>query len=83
MLYQKNCPLCGHELDNDDIDYSFPGCQDEYSICPKCNNSFLIKVRYGHPWKADYHQVKPLGDGYYEAIEGTEKTLYLNTKERR
>ena len=51
--YKKECPLCGEELDCDDIDYNFKGNQDEYSICNHCHTSFVFYIRYGKVWKYD------------------------------
>lgn len=44
--YQKKCPKCNTQLEYDDVDYSFEGCQDEYSVCPKCQISFIFRIRY-------------------------------------
>lgn len=44
--YQKKCPKCDTQLEFDDVDYSFDGCQDEYSVCPKCQLSFIFRIRY-------------------------------------
>lgn len=49
--YKKECPLCGEELDCDDIDYNFKDNQDEYSICNHCHTSFVFYIRYGKVWK--------------------------------
>lgn len=44
----KTCPKCGSELQLDDLDFNFKGCQDEYYFCSneKCNMNFHVKVRY-------------------------------------
>ena len=51
--YKKKCPICGEELEVDDIDYKFEGNQDEYSTCNHCHTSFLFYIRYNHVWKYD------------------------------
>ena len=51
MAYVTICPLCGKELRIDDIDFSFRGNQDEYSICDHCHTSFIFYIRYGSVWK--------------------------------
>lgn len=53
MLYLKNsgraiCPVCKKELIKDDLNFNFPGNQDEYYLCENvaCNISAFCKVRY-------------------------------------
>lgn len=55
--YYKNCPKCGGKLRCDDIDYSFEGCQDEYSECPNCHLTFYVKVRFGEISSIDIRQM--------------------------
>ena len=40
------CPICGKEMRLDDVDYNFPGNQDNYWICDECSVSALEKIRY-------------------------------------
>ena len=44
--YLKKCRRCGNLLIVDDIDYQFPGCQDEVLWCEKCHRWYFVKVRY-------------------------------------
>ena len=46
-LYYKVCQKCGNQVNVEDIDYQFDGCQDEYVFCEKCNEDIFVKVRYG------------------------------------
>lgn len=41
------CPDCNVPMELDDIDYRFPGNQNEYYVCPKCGKSMTAKIRYG------------------------------------
>lgn len=54
--YSKDlpCEYCGIDLELDDIDYNFNGCQDEYCYCKKCGRGVFIKVRYGKICKVEY-----------------------------
>ena len=48
------CPDCGGQMEIDDIDYRFKGCQDEYWICEKCRATAFVKVRYGKVCKTEF-----------------------------
>jgi len=51
------CPICGKEMEIDDIDYRFDGCQDEYWKCETCGEaSAFVKVRYGKVCKTEYNE---------------------------
>lgn len=45
-LKEPKCIYCKHELEIDDIECNFEGCQDEWWICPHCGASLRVKVRY-------------------------------------
>ena len=84
--YVKTCPLCGAKLDIDDIDYSFKGKQDEYSICNACHYDFRFYIRYGSLWKYDktplkYHEACNdfVEAGWYADGQPTE-TVYVYKK---
>ena len=57
------CKNCNKEMYVDDLDYSFEGCQDEYWLCPNCNDSVFVKVRYGKVCKKIYQR----GDEIYDS----------------
>ena len=63
----KKCPICNCDLQLDDIDFMFKGCQDEYYFCSNenCEMSFYVKVRYD---KACKHQMID-GDGVVSEIK--------------
>lgn len=42
------CPVCGEEMELDDVDYNFYGNQDNYFICNNDNVSCYQNVRYGN-----------------------------------
>lgn len=49
------CPKCDKEMEIDDIDYNFDGCQDEYWKCnDTCQCMAIVKVRYGKVCKVEY-----------------------------
>ncbi len=49
------CPKCGKEMEIDDLDYRFDGCQDEYWKCENCGEfSALVKVRYKKVCKVEF-----------------------------
>ena len=50
------CELCGRDMELDDIDYRFKGCQDEYWLCSLCNTSAYVRVRYGKAISTDIQQ---------------------------
>lgn len=40
----KKCKKCKSEIEVDDVDFNFQGCQDEYLICKKnAKNQYLSK----------------------------------------
>lgn len=55
--YLKKCRQCGNLLLNDDIDYNFDGCQDEWDICNECNLLYFVKVRFGRICKVTKHKI--------------------------
>lgn len=55
------CKFCGGEMEIDDVDYNFPGNQNELWICRTCLSSLWRKIRYkkvlllSYQWqKSDY-----------------------------
>ena len=40
------CKKCDTYFYLDDIDYDFEGKQDEYWVCPCCNSTMKVMVRY-------------------------------------
>lgn len=55
MQKKPVCPKCKQEMELDDIDYNFKGCQDEYFACFKCYTGCNVKVRYNKVCKVEYY----------------------------
>ena len=49
--YIRKCPICGGDIEIDDIDYNFKGNQDEYAYCHHCHVALITKVRFNAPLK--------------------------------
>lgn len=49
--YIRKCPICGGDIEIEDIDYNFKGNQDEDAYCHHCHVALTTKVRYGTPIK--------------------------------
>ena len=45
------CPYCGHDMELDDVDYNFDGCQDNFYVCEHCHSDLVEKIRFGKVWK--------------------------------
>lgn len=54
--FNGKCKNCDKEMNVDDIGYYFEGCQDEFWICPHCDTTVYIKVRYNHICKSVWHK---------------------------
>ena len=51
------CENCGSDdIEADDLDFRFKGCQDEYYICNCCHRAIYVKVRYNKVCKVEYTQ---------------------------
>ena len=79
--YVKKCPICGEELEVEDIDYNFEGNQNELSTCNKCHKTFEFFIRYGHLWKYTkmdliYHEKEDIWESDDDHIE----TIYVYKK---
>lgn len=53
------CPKCKKEMELDDIDFDFPGKQNNYWLCNKCHSSAFDKIRYGKLWKREFTEPGP------------------------
>ena len=56
MGSQITCKYCNTPMERDDTDFHFRGCKDEYWVCPHCNSSAFVKVRYGEVASITYSQ---------------------------
>lgn len=50
---ERECSNCHHDMQIEDINYRFPGNQDEFYVCPYCNYMQEVKVRFGKIWKIE------------------------------
>lgn len=55
--HQGFCNECGSEMYLDDVDYDFPGKQDEYWHCIQCETSCILEIRFNKPFREIWHTV--------------------------
>lgn len=67
-VYNSKCPICKDKIINDDIDFQFEGCQDEYSYCLRCDIFIYTKVRYFR-YTYTIRELTQEEKEYYERIE--------------
>lgn len=49
------CKYCGRDMELDDCDYQFRGCEDDYFICD-CGASCRVKIRYNRVCREDFER---------------------------
>lgn len=49
------CRYCGNDMELDDCDYNFKGCEDDYFICD-CGGSCRVKIRYNRVCREDWER---------------------------
>lgn len=50
---ERECPICHHDLEIEDVNYRFYGNQDELYVCSCCSYALEVKVRFGRIWKKE------------------------------
>lgn len=48
------CRYCKNEMELDDCDFQFKGCEDNYWVCEHCHASCLEEVRFFKTHKATW-----------------------------
>lgn len=48
------CKYCGFRMILDDVDFNFPGNQDNYWLCLCCHVSVIEKIRFGKTFEIKY-----------------------------
>lgn len=82
LRFDVKCAKCGTSMDFDDRDFNFIGNFDNYYICPKCQTSCVMQVRYNRPVNLDYYNEECCdGEAEFEKhIEATDIHKYVNDK---
>lgn len=70
------CKYCGNEMELDDIDKKFEGCEDRYYVCNHCYAAGTEKIRYFKLCGKEYtppdyafHKVNRTEDGQFWVCE--------------
>lgn len=49
------CRECGSDMYVDDVDFGFKGKYDQYFMCPNCQTSCIVQVRFSRIFRELWH----------------------------